>query len=46
MVILRFEISVPVVEPDVFALPAADTYVLAVWGVCGFESVRPSIWAR
>ena len=33
MVILRSEISVPVVEPDVFALPAADTYVLAVGGV-------------
>ena len=45
MVILRSEISVSVVEPDVFAFPTADTYVLAVGGCADFESVRPNIWA-
>ena len=46
MVILRFEISVPAIEPDVFAFPTADTCVLAVGGCADFESARPNIWAR
>ena len=46
IVILRSEISVSAIEPDVFAFPTADTCVLAV-GVCAdFESARPNIWAR
>ena len=40
MVILRSEISVSAIEPDVFAFPTADTCVLAVGGCADFESAR------
>ena len=40
MVILRSEITVSAIEPDVFTFSSADTCVLAVGGCADFESAR------
>ena len=40
MVILKSEISVSAIEPDVFTFSTADTCVLAVGGCADFGSAR------